>query len=499
MENDKNNLDRVNLAAKIRREEIERAMTGDHLGEAFTRAGSQRAVGRAQRASNALLLGMGAGFKSHASKQKARQIAEDPIIAQADSLNRQIALLEAQTAQHQENRDKVRNILSATRRSMQGFAQAKFANDEVALNNIGKDIYNRYRDTMQDKMLGEFHKTDGDTIYFKNNETGLLTGVSLLDVIRSAEMPFEELYGEDAELIETALAPGTKEKYEKSRLDEARIVDKKDADIFKTQMEGKKLEHEINNRPESAQDKEFRTENTKYVAKLKKVVEEKTPDFMLKVLDRFEELITDNQKGIFSALGGGIWKKAMRLVKGKVLDDKALTEMRLLQKYFFSDIKGIAGNPNQKEWDDLTSRIVGAASNPDAMLKAIELDREKYHDMQDTYKATAQAVKDTNWVVHYSDPALEKEVFSLKDLYRQERENPEINQEGIMDLNSQNDTEIIDQQKEQNVPIMGEDNLNKNTQQENKFFGQKNPDKTNSRVEKKRKLYDNLLKRKYEV
>jgi len=151
-------------------------------------------------------------------------------------------------------------------------------------------------------------------------------------------------------------------------------------------------------------------DNKEYLSETRKVIQEKSLDIKLKVLDRLQELISQDPD--IGSTPANILNRYLRKVAGTDADIQEITNYA---KYFFAEIKGVAGNPNQKEWDDLVSRIINPSMNREAALKLIAREKENASGFIANYKASAKVIGELGYTRPFDDP-------EVQDRIRQELE-----------------------------------------------------------------------------
>ena len=166
-----------------------------------------------------------------------------------------------------------------------------------------------------------------------------------------------------------------------------------DADLKNAQMG--KIGHEIANPPMSKNDElifKLNSEgNNKHLNDLKSHITEKDLPTKILVLEKMGKLIESE-----SSAGGSPKDMLYRSLKKLSGNDAKLTEAKMLQKYFFADIKGVAGNPNAKEWDDLVSRIVSPEQNVNASRSIIEFEKAQAQNAIHEYQDYAKILSESN-------------------------------------------------------------------------------------------------------
>ena len=131
---------------------------------------------------------------------------------------------------------------------------------------------------------------------------------------------------------------------------------------------------------------------------------------MKSVITEFRKVFTENDSGF----GSSKWDEFIRGARKITGTDAALQRAEYLRKYYFPEIKGIAGNPNQKEWVDLTSKIVSASHNKEAVLQELSYLEDRYNQDIENYDATAEVLASTGNKVYYYDPQFSSMVEESK-------------------------------------------------------------------------------------
>jgi hypothetical protein len=151
---------------------------------------------------------------------------------------------------------------------------------------------------------------------------------------------------------------------------------------------------------------ETRKSNENFLKNLTEDVEKKDPDTKIKVLDKLETILNSGGAGI----GNTPLARMERWTKETFGKDADIQEAKMLQKYFFPDIKGVAGNPNQREWTDLVTRIISGEQNIDAALEMIKFEKEQAKSLKDKYTNYRKAIIDTGNRLPYYHPDITSKV-----------------------------------------------------------------------------------------
>lgn len=188
---------------------------GDEVGDAFTKAASQPAHGASQRSTNALLAGVGAGFKGSANEQRREKLS--PMLEQAGRLTAEAAKIEAQTQKATQSKLQLTQFFQQTAVPIAQLSKASQANDMPAANELGKAVYMRFKQSLGDPSMGDYDHYHNGTIYYHNVETGVVEGRNIVSSMYQAGINPMEIWGQDAPAIEAGLSPGAKQNYEDSQ------------------------------------------------------------------------------------------------------------------------------------------------------------------------------------------------------------------------------------------------------------------------------------------
>lgn len=167
---------------------------GDSVGDAFTRAGSQPAVGPAQRGTNALLLGIGAGFKGSANERRREQLS--PLLEQAGQITARAAEIEAQTQKAQQYQLAVQEFGQKYTPLVAEFANAVNTNDPRATI-MFRDLVNKA------SMIPGYENLEGDSWNASggyglalNTETGEYRKITADEIVSAIAPTAQSTYGD---------------------------------------------------------------------------------------------------------------------------------------------------------------------------------------------------------------------------------------------------------------------------------------------------------------
>lgn len=412
----------------------------DYLGDAFSKVGSGPAVGEAQRMSNAMLSGMGAGISGAAAEERKQKLS--PMLEQAGRITAKAAELEAQMQESEQNRLLITNFIKQSAVPIAQLSQASLARDIPASNELAKGIYLNFKQGAGDPTMGDFDHYHNGVIYYHNLETGAIEGENVIGLMYQAGIDPKTIWGQDAPMIEAGLSPGAKKNYEDSEKMRQLEMQGKSADVALKQahagvyqQQANQIQNEIANPPMSDMDKfnyqETRKSNETFLKNLTEDVEKKDPDTKIKVLDKLENIIGSGAAGI----GNTPLARMQRWTKENFGKDADIQEAKMLQKYFFPDIKGVAGNPNQKEWSDLVTRIISGEQNVDAALEMIKFEKEQANALKNKYNNYRKAIIDSGNRLPYYHPEITSRV-------EQTVSNPATSQTGSGNQNLPSDEEL---------------------------------------------------------
>ena len=201
----------------------------DYLGDAFSKAGSQEAIGPAQKSSNLMLAAFGTGIKGTAAEERRQQLS--PMLEQAGRITAKAAELEAQMQESEQNRLKITQFIKQSAVPIAQLSQASLARDIPASNELAKGIYLNFKQGAEDPTMGDFDHYHNGVIYYHNLETGAIEGENVIGLMYQAGIDPKTIWGQDAPMIEAGLSPGAKKNYEDSEKMRQLEMEGKRADI----------------------------------------------------------------------------------------------------------------------------------------------------------------------------------------------------------------------------------------------------------------------------
>jgi hypothetical protein len=188
------------------------------------------------------------------------------------------------------------------------------------------------------------------------------------------------------------------------------------AELYKSQAEKARNEmgelekinykNQLDNKSE-----EYKTKlkvNNDYIEGLSK--ENTRANNIIPILDEFNKLLTTSPE----LFGSGKWMEAKRAIAKFTGDDAPIQRANYLQKYFFPEIKGIAGNPNQREWGDLVGKIISESQNVGAALSQIQLDKKILQGKQREFNNYSKVLSGTDHNYYYYDPEITSRIKRME-------------------------------------------------------------------------------------
>lgn len=416
----------------------------DYLGDAFSRVGSGPAQGASQRMSNAILSGLGSGVSGAAADQRKEMLS--PYLEQAGRITAKAAEIEAQIQQAQSYQLAVNEFGQKYTPLVAEFAAAVNSNDPRATM-MFKDLINKAQ------MIPGFENLEGDSWnpskgfgLALNTQTGEYRKITADEIVSAVAPAAQTIYGdqwfEKFMPLNAGFAKDAAYAFNMKRQEDALGLEGKRADVNLKQAhagvyqeQANQIQNEMANPPMSDMDKfnyqETRKSNETFLKNLTEDVEKKDPDTKIKVLDKLENIIGSGAAGI----GNTPLARMQRWTKENFGKDADIQEVKMLQKYFFPDIKGVAGNPNQKEWSDLVTRIISGEQNVDAALEMIKFEREQATALKNKYNNYRKAIIDTSNRLPYYHP-------DITSRAEQTLSNPATSQSGSGDQNLPSDEEL---------------------------------------------------------
>jgi hypothetical protein len=399
----------------------------DYLGNAFSKVGSQPAVGEAQRMSNAMLSGMGAGISGAAAEERRQKLS--PMLEQAGRITAKAAELEAQMQESEQNRLKITQFMKQSAVPIAQLSQASLAGDRPASNELAKGIYLNFKQQADDPTMGDFDHYHNGVIYYHNLETGAIEGENVIGLMYQAGIDPKTIWGQDAPMIEAGLSPGAKKSYEDSEKMRQLEMEGKRADVSLKQAhagvyqeEANKIKNEVANPKPSPEEYKANSEVAKFNRAL--IKEEIKPKLVANeaLLDAYESLrqIAEESPDI---IGSDLETRAYRIFGQAWGLDPNIDYANLKAIEFEKMLKPILGAQlGEKEGERVLSKFASIGNNKIALDKFLKNEIPKV--TEDIVEAK-QLIDAFNQVQHANlyDNAIYENKDQAIEQYNQEREN----------------------------------------------------------------------------
>lgn len=353
----------------------------DAYADAFNSQANREAKGPAQRNSNALMAGLGAGLKGAANSKRQEQLS--PILKMVGELNARSAYLEAQMQQEQQQKMTMVKFLRDNKSAIRDLENASVANSPEA-QEILKYLSNKF-EIATGQNPGKFNSFDTKqrkTFYDQPN--GSTVGYGFLDAV---EPYAEEAYGEETTDILQNLSPYHNKKYKEAEKIQNLKIEKDHADIANTNAQtglygakACKTVQEMNNPPMTEAQKQLMKTADTHVEKLKdKAIFNKV---LVETLNEMDGWIDEaNAKGQVGSDVEAIYKR--NFAKYYTGDNEAATLTEMAKQVFFNRIKEASGsNPSTAEFN--------------AVLETIPICRQESKSCKESYRERKKNCFKTN-------------------------------------------------------------------------------------------------------
>ena len=360
----------------------------DYLGNAFSKVGSQPAVGEAQRMSNAMLSGMGAGISGAAAEERRQKLS--PMLEQAGRITAKAAEIEAQMQESEQNRLKMTQFFKQSAVPIAQLSQASLAGDRPAANELAKGVYLNFKQGANDPTMGDFDHYHNGVIYYHNLENGAIEGENVIGLMYQAGIDPISIWGQDAPMIEAGLSPGAKKSYEDSEKMRQLEMEGKRADVNLKQAhagvyqeQANKIQNEMQAPKPKYSDRvmsKLIETNQNWVNSLDK--EQQTLETQSNAYKQIANLIS-KEKEAFGRAGSGIISQAQRAVNWSGTEsEKNQALIELYQQPLMAGIKQIfAGATSDRDVATFIAGLPSLDKNPSAaiqvaMERAAQLDNQ---------------------------------------------------------------------------------------------------------------------------
>ena len=360
----------------------------DYLGDAFSKVGSGPAVGEAQRMSNAMLSGMGAGISGAAAEERRQKLS--PMLEQAGRITAKAAELEAQMQESEQNRLLITNFIKQSAVPIAQLSQASLARDIPASNELAKGIYLNFKQGAGDPTMGDFDHYHNGVIYYHNLETGAIEGENVIGLMYQAGIDPKTIWGQDAPMIEAGLSPGAKKNYEDSEKMRQLEMEGKRADVNLKQAHAGVYQQQANQIQN-----EMQAPKPKYSEPVMNKLIESNQTWVNSLAKEHQKLETQSnaykqiasliskEKEAFGRAGSGIIKMAQRAVnKSGTESERNQALIELYQQPLMTGIKDMfAGATSDYDIALFIAGLPSLKTNPDAAIQ-VALERSAQLDNQ---------------------------------------------------------------------------------------------------------------------
>lgn len=371
----------------------------DYIGDAFSKVGSQPAVGEAQRMSNAMLSGMGAGISGAAAEERRQKLS--PMLEQAGRITAKAAELEAQMQEAEQNRLQMIQFFKQSAAAISQLSQASLAGDRPAANELAKGVYLNFKQGANDPTMGDFDHYHNGVIYYHNLENGAIEGENVISLMYQAGIDPVSIWGQDAPMIEAGLSPGAKKNYEDSEKMRQLEMQGKSADVALKQahagvyqQQANQIQNEMDN-PEKPYNKEVASHNLGFIKEQREhYINNQALVATLNDLKGFiQKADKKGQAGsTLKALGERTWAKYL---SG---DNTEATLADMAKAAYFARVKEAGGsNPSTTEFNTVLETVPNVDKDPKAALKRLNFDREQALKQMYRYKKTEQGLRNSNY------------------------------------------------------------------------------------------------------
>lgn len=396
---------------------LNRKKTSDKLGDAFTdQANSMRPMNVGQRREQALLRGLGVGLNSDDDREAK--------LAELENMSKELAMnkyaLEMQSGKNAKIKADNDNFFLSNRNDLATLNDFLQKGDFEAVNVMAPTLLENYK-KITGKDIGEYSYSANGKIYMEDKQ-GNVKGQYIADILQGIipeeeQMNFPELltYNSKAAVANKLEEQRLKNDQIRAAIEASRAAieaSRASAELHRSQ--GYKSRNEMGeieklnykNQLDKNSD-EYKTKlkvNNDYIEGLSK--ENTRANNIIPILDEFNKLLTDSPE----LFGSGKWMEAKRDIAKFTGDDGPIQRANYLQKYFFPEIKGIAGNPNQREWGDLVGKIISESQNVEAAKAQIQLDKEILAKKQREFNVYTDTLGAMGHDKFYYDPEIKSRV-----------------------------------------------------------------------------------------
>lgn len=391
---------------------IQQPTISDNLGAAFSSAGKSPARSPEDYQANALLSGVGAGFKSVADSERSSKLS--PLLEQAGIITAKAAELEAQTQIVEESKMKVTQLFQQAASPLAQLSQASLAGDSNASNQLAKGVYSRFKQALNDGSMGDFDHYHNGTIYYENPDSGVIEGRNIIGLMYQAGINPIEIWGQDAPLVEAGLSAGAKQNYENTEQLRQLELQGKQADIANKysqvnyhNAQTAKSNYEINQPQidENAQKLDMEIKKDRALKNYNAIEKEIIPRINANenVLGVYEA-IEDIKKSNPSIIGSDYYTQAKRAFATSIGLDPEIDYANLKSVEFEKMLKPILGAQlGEKEGERVLNKFINLNQNPESIDRFLKEEKPKIIKEIVKDKQKLESYDKENYANLYSD------------------------------------------------------------------------------------------------
>lgn len=322
----------------------------DYLGDVFSKAGSQEAVGPAQKSSNLMLSAFGAGISGVAAEERKQKLS--PMLEQAGRITAKAAELEAQMQQAQSYQLAINEFGQKYTPLVAEFAAAVNSNDPRATM-MFKDLVNKAQ------MIPGFENLEGDSWnpsggfgLALNTQTGEYRKITADEIVSAVAPAAQTIYGdqwfEKFMPLNAGFAKDAAYAFNMKRQEDALGLEGKRADISNKysqagvhnaqaglyNKQGQELDYKMS--PEYLESErqkkslDYRSDhNAKhYIPEISQKYQKNNE--VLTSIDNFKKILNDT-----SLTGGSFGKRIARFVAEQTGNDEKILEAKNAGQFYF--------------------------------------------------------------------------------------------------------------------------------------------------------------------
>lgn len=399
------------------RETLNRKTVYDNIAEGISNySNSIQPINKNDVKAKFALQGFAAGF----GRDRERERKLEELETQAKQISDMQMQLEMTAGKNQQIKANRENFFLTNRNDLTILNDYLKKGDFEAIDIMAPSLIESYK-KITGEDIGEFAYSKNGKAYFENGN-GQVKGIYVADLFQGI-IPQEEQEN-FSELLTYNSKESVKNKIEEMRLKNELIrsqiashyanANLHNAEALRDKTTGndfQKMEYKSQLEQNAELGKSKIKTNNDFMSELAK--ENTKASNLIPVLDEFNKIVTTDPK----LFGSGKWNGLKRDIAKFTGEDASVQKARFLQKYFFPEIKGIAGNPNQKEWVDLISRIISENQNVEAVKAQIKFEKQILQQKQKQYQRYSKILNTDNNMSnkYYYDPEIANKIKTMEE------------------------------------------------------------------------------------